>query len=251
MGFARGPNLVTREILTVFDAASPRSYPGSGTELFDLVSDNNFTLVNSPTYGSGNFGEITFDGSNDYMSNDGSDWMERNFENNQAFTVGSFFKPTSAVNGNTRSALYANQKYKTQGSPGGFGINLINGQYYMNFTAENAGGDGSNGAESYQTMCTIDFITGSDTFIVYTWDGIDTLKAYRDGVLENSLTNSSRSWTTASNSIHQNQRIGTSTQGGWANYFEMDWYNFHLYGTNLTDAEILQNYNALKGRFGL
>lgn len=249
MGTIGGPNLVTRGILTVFDAASSKSYPGSGTDLFDLVSDNNFTLFNGPTYGSSNFGEIVFDGSDDYLSSGLNNFIRDNFTNNQAVTIGAFFKPTSGVGGNTRSALYANQRYKTQDNPGGFGINIINNTYCWNFTAENVGGSGFSGSESYEQMCTIPFITGSDTYITYTWNGSNVMKAYRDGVLEKTVTNSSNQYTTSS--ANKSQMIGRSTQGGWGNYFSMDWYNFHLYGVDLTDAEILQNYNSIKGRFNL
>jgi len=31
----------------------------------------------------------------------------------------------------------------------------------------------------------------------------------------------------------------------------MNCYNFHVYDKGLTDSEVLQNYNATKGRFGL
>ena len=51
MGFSRGPNIVNKELLYTLDAASPKSFPGSGTTWFNLASNNdNATLSNSPTF---------------------------------------------------------------------------------------------------------------------------------------------------------------------------------------------------------
>ena len=48
MGFFRGPNIVRDGLVLALDAASPRSYPGSGTTWFDLSGNNfNFTLDGS------------------------------------------------------------------------------------------------------------------------------------------------------------------------------------------------------------
>ena len=65
MAFFRGPNIVTDELVLALDAASPRSYPGSGTVWNDLVGSNNGTLTNNPTFDSGNGGSIVFDGTDD------------------------------------------------------------------------------------------------------------------------------------------------------------------------------------------
>lgn len=249
MGFHRGPNLVTDNLKFALDAASIKSYPGSGTTVSDLVSTNNFEATNGPTFGNNYYGSITFDGTNDYLTSGLNNWVRDNFTNNQAVTIGVFLKPTGAVTGNGRSAIYANQLYKTQNNPGGFGINIINGNYCWNFTAENVGGSGFSGSESYEQRCTIPFITGSNTYIAYTWNGSNVMKAYRDGVLEKTLTNSSNQYTTAS--ANRTQMIGRSTQGGWGNYFSMDWYSMHIYGKELSADEISQNYNAIRKRFDL
>jgi hypothetical protein len=45
MGFFRGPNIVRDGLVLALDAASPRSYPGSGTTWYDLSGNgNNGTL---------------------------------------------------------------------------------------------------------------------------------------------------------------------------------------------------------------
>ena len=53
-------------LVLYLDAASPSSYPGSGTTWFDRTGNgNNGTLTNGPTYSSANFGSIVFDGVDD------------------------------------------------------------------------------------------------------------------------------------------------------------------------------------------
>jgi hypothetical protein len=50
------------------DAGNIKSYPGSGTTWRDLSGNgNNGTLTNGPTYSSSNKGSIVFDGSNDFV----------------------------------------------------------------------------------------------------------------------------------------------------------------------------------------
>lgn len=64
MGFTRGPRIVTDGLVLALDAASPRSYPGSGTTLFDLSGNGNEgTLTSGPTFSTQNKGAIQVDGS--------------------------------------------------------------------------------------------------------------------------------------------------------------------------------------------
>jgi len=68
MGLAHSPRIVTDGLVLCLDAASKRSYPGTGTTWTDLKSGNNGTLTNGPTFNTGNGGSIVFDGSNDYVT---------------------------------------------------------------------------------------------------------------------------------------------------------------------------------------
>lgn len=72
MGCSSGPDIVEDGLVLCLDAASKRSYPGTGTTWSDLTS-NNFdgTLVNSPTFVSdGPISYFQFDGSNERVDFD-------------------------------------------------------------------------------------------------------------------------------------------------------------------------------------
>jgi hypothetical protein len=69
MGFSRGPKIVTDGLVLALDAANPKSYPGSGTTWSDLSGNgNDGSLINGPTFDSGNNGSIVFDGVDDRLS---------------------------------------------------------------------------------------------------------------------------------------------------------------------------------------
>jgi hypothetical protein len=73
MAFNYSPKIVTDGLILYLDAANTRSYPGTGTTWNDVSrSGINGTLVNGPTFSSANGGSIVFDGTNDYVDLGGS-----------------------------------------------------------------------------------------------------------------------------------------------------------------------------------
>ena len=68
MSYQNGPRIVTNGLVLCLDAGNTKSYPGTGTAWTDLSGNgNNGTLTNGPTYSSANKGSIVFDGTNDYV----------------------------------------------------------------------------------------------------------------------------------------------------------------------------------------
>ena len=60
MGAFGGPDIITDGLVFAVNAASTRSYPGSGNTWYNLSGENNGTLVNNPTFNSN--GWFDFDG---------------------------------------------------------------------------------------------------------------------------------------------------------------------------------------------
>jgi hypothetical protein len=68
MAFFHSPNIVTNGLVLAWDAANPKSYPGSGTAIYDLSGNgNNGTLYNGVGFSTNYKGVLTFDGTNDYI----------------------------------------------------------------------------------------------------------------------------------------------------------------------------------------
>jgi len=68
MGFYRGPNIVTDGLVLAVDAASERSYPGSGTTATDLAGTSTISLDNGVGFSSANGGTFVFDGIDDEIN---------------------------------------------------------------------------------------------------------------------------------------------------------------------------------------
>jgi hypothetical protein len=68
MGVGYNPKISTNGLILCIDAANPKSYPGSGTAVYDITGNGyNGTLVNGASYNSANGGVFVLDGVNDYI----------------------------------------------------------------------------------------------------------------------------------------------------------------------------------------
>jgi hypothetical protein len=228
-------NVLTYGLITSYDAGNPISYPGTGTTWYDLTGNgNNGTLYNSPTYSNG---EISFDGLDDYMQ---ANILNTLLDGDPNFSVEFFVKRTiNFNNGGFWGIGGAGQGYGIGGwTPTQNEIHLdlydstrlSSGQYYP-----------------------------SNTYVHVVWAksgtsiSTSTVNLYINGVLTNlTLT---RGQTTG-------PRYNTSTPGvgialGRLNgnasslYAPITVGTFRIYDRQLTQGEVLNNYNAQKSRFGL
>lgn len=96
MALYHSPRIVTDGLVLCLDAANVRSYPGSGTSWFDLSGNGNTgTLVNGPTFNSGNGGSIVFDGADDRASLGGGYLVSTTLP----FTINMWFNISVRTNG--------------------------------------------------------------------------------------------------------------------------------------------------------
>jgi hypothetical protein len=215
-----GPgNIVTNGLVLYLDAANYQSYVSGSTTWRDLSSSNlSGSLINGPTYNSGNAGSIVFDGVDDYV-NCGSGisttttitvnaWVKLSINNNYQHIVDSSGNTWHlAVLNNGRAYFWDGNVYHTAG-----GI-LSTNTWYM--------------------------VTGVKTLI--------TNDIYINGTINNSLNSTS--------SINTNTVNLSRWQGNLDNpisrYLNGNIATTQIYNRALTASEVLQNYNATKGRFGL
>ena len=104
-----GNNDIVREGLVFWvDSGQHKSYIGSGTTIYDMSGqDNNGTLTNSPSFSDGN---IDLDGTNDYINfGDVSDYE---WAYNEPFTICAWFYLDSDQNGMIASKAQSSGNYR-------------------------------------------------------------------------------------------------------------------------------------------
>ena len=221
MGIARGPKIVTSGLVLALDAADKLSYPGSGTTWRNLASNNfNCTLTNGPTFSGANMGSIVYDGADD----SGTCNLVTSDANN--VTLEAWFKITTLpgtiilYNGNSAASGYG----FTHGACGATSTTL-----YVFFGGLN---------------CNVVSYAGMTTNVWYQAVYTRTTTPSTSNILY--INGISRSTNTSSN---PNAPAGTTSIGdpGYPGYISIA----RIYNRALTATEILQNYNATKGRYGL
>jgi hypothetical protein len=219
MAFYYSPKIVTDGLVLYLDAANPNSYVSGSTTWRDISrGGNNGTLINGPTYSSLNEGSIVFDGVDDYVSTNQS-------LVSLSFSYEVFLRPSNITKdqmyiGTTIPATYI----RIVGSSAFISVNTTSGQ---------------------QTLLHPQTLSNNTTYhIVSIYNGV-RLKIYVNGVLtEGSILN-----------LPLQQPVATSRIGRWRDSdprsFVGEIYNIRLYNKELTQTEVLQNYNATKSRYGL
>lgn len=234
MTYQTGPRIVTNGLVFCVDAADTNSYPGTGTTWSDLLtSGRTGTLTNGPTFNSSNRGSIVFDGTNDYIdfgnTNIGVDLTDKSFCA-WVYFGSSLNNPTGIIdkdfdNGGTNYGGW------------GFWVQSNRKLWWWNHGNQDLLDDGS-----------VTIGTNIWTHIAVTYNySTKTAIFYINGVLNSSKTNASIVEKSSSTS---NLVIGCirGAAGGFANGRIS---NVSAYNKVLSATEILQNYNATKGRYNL
>ena len=230
MGLGHSPSIVRDGLVLYLDAANSKSYPGSGTTVFDLTSrNNNTTLINGVGYDSTTLGSLVFDGINDYVQTTTS--------------IG------ADLTGNFTFSIWAIRLGNSTTSIGG----LIGNLWHTSLT----------GASIY-------FRNNNTQIEIQTADGTARTSYTLTNPVSNLnwsnyvLTNSAGLVSVYVNGILIDSRariISPSstrpiTIGRWAGSYSQyvlngKISNAQVYNKALTEAEIKQNFNALRGRFGV
>jgi len=228
----RGPNIVIDGLVLYLDAGSPNSYQGSGTTWKDISKyyQNDGTLTNGPTYSSANNGSIVFDGVDDYVLGDSNLGIVGDAE----FTIAYW-------------AYWDDNSFSTN-FPSGFGGNA------SNTTGRNLSTTWSNGRialDYWNNRFRANTVLSVKTWYYVTFTKVPGLnnatntKLYANTVeLAGATENSSN----APNIIDSPFVVGRLDATRW---FRGKIPSVQVYNRALTSNEILQNYNATKGRFGL
>jgi hypothetical protein len=229
MAFAYSPKIVTDGLVFAVDAANTKSYPGSGTTWKDLSGNgNDGTLINGPTFDSGNGGSIVFDKTNDYVEGPASN----SFGFGTNITIECWFKTTESFGINNSST--AGRIVNLHANSPGTNVNIQIGSEGLGFY--NIGN-----ATFYNDG--IPANTGKWIHGVVVINGINS-KLYRNNLVTINVNGN------AIPSFSSYPVIIGSYEGS-SRFFGGNLALAKLYNRALTASEVSQNYNALKSRFGL
>jgi len=223
-------------LVLCLDAGNTKSYPGSGTTWTDLSGNGNTgTLMNGPTYSSVNGGSIVFDGVDDYGYIDYS----------------SSLAPTSAISGG--GWIYYSNWSTSQGNifsklqSGGYALQHSSTTPQVYFLVRLGG--------VYRTSAFDKSLMNSGwNHIFGTFDG-RYIRMYLNGNAVGTPYDHG-SVAAIEYAVNNNLAIGIDAAAGSSNSVEGNLTNatisnLQIYNRALTASEIQQNFNALRGRFGV
>lgn len=232
MSLGHGASIVRDGLVLYLDAANKKSYPGTGTVWNDLSGNgNNGTLVNGVSYSTDNNGAMVFDGANDTINCGAMPVIGSSLT---GLTVSMWIRTTTnstrmyAENGTsfTTNTFYLAQENESNltflvfGEGGYDLVQITTPKPYPTNTWFNIAGVWSSGVR-----CKLYY------------NGVDRTEN-RNGSIRNSLIN-------GDNNLFLGSRDGTSL------YHQGDISATQIYNRALTDSEIQQNFNAIRGRYGI
>lgn len=231
-----GPKIVTDGLVLCLDAASSKSYPGSGSAWFDLSANSaDCSLINSPTYITNN--SFSFDGIDEYGS------ITNIPTRSNTVTHEVWVRPTSLTGGEGgRSCLIKPQGTNTLSDTHCY--IMSNGSVETSLRNST-----DNGYEIYSTAANLIAINNWYHIIQTVNRPAGNVRIYINSVLRANNGTSTHNMSYTGNA--QIAQQGTNIASIYARRLNGRIAIAKIYNKVLSASEILQNYNATKGRFGL
>ena len=219
------PAIVTNGLLLNLDEANPASYVGSGTTWRDLSGNNNHATLISGASFEASTNSIVTNGSNQYIS-------------------------VPLFSSSIRNITMQTWVYINANSHGGFMANG-NSSYSIGIGSSVSGEMGNNGNRAWMLFSSVRYIDTSTDYpsgwhlVTMTMDANAKPSYYLDG---------SFVYTSPSGS-NPNTPLGSfnlgAVPGDGEKYYNGKFAAAYFYNRVLSTAEIVQNYEAVKARFGL
>ena len=227
--------IIQQGLILNLDAGNPYSYAGSGATWYDASGNsNNATLINSPTYSVDNGGLLNWaSASSQYTT----------VAMNSGLRVANITQEVWVFLNSTADQVFIGSQYGTS-SNNSFALWVSGGTFYFGV---NTGGTFYQSASSTPS-------TSTWYHLVHTYNGT-TQYLYINGVLVTTY-NRAASGNVTYDTSNTLLAIGADFNGTGYNTGPTLFANgkmpiVKIYNIALSAAQVLQNYNATKGRFGL
>jgi hypothetical protein len=225
--------VVTDGLIFNLDAGFTPSYPKNGTTWYDVGGTNNGTLTNGPTFSTDGNGSIVFDGTNDYV-----DCSPYSYNNQNEHSVCVWFSPSNIFN------RYGEIFQKGDRKDFAVRFNDSTGKLQMFYETS-----GSTTAREY-------WVDTNNALTNNTWYHASmTFSNIKNEVIYYLNSEVIGSYFVPSNKVLNDSttelRLGNISQGGGIELYNGKTSIAMMYNRALSATEVLYNYNAQKGRFGL
>jgi hypothetical protein len=251
MGVKAGPRVVKDGLVFHLDASVSRSYSGTGLTANGLIGGIGGTLLNGVGFTSSNNGSFIFDGANDYFESPHSDALNIS----GSITVEVWVYLTSLSNSADMNLIC---KYSNFG--GSNNQSWILFKNTGNYTSYSPDGLTANNNEFCWLASSNGNITGAligtgEQVVVNTWycvvgiynSATEKMLMYVNGVLKTNVTRAGQTSGLLSTNLRNLQIGGTPLDAN--RWIQGRIPSAKVYNRALTAQEILQNYNATKGRY--
>jgi hypothetical protein len=231
MALQHSPSIVTSGLILCLDAGNPRSYGGSGALWTDIGSSGTVaTLANSPTYTSGVNGYFTFNGTNNTASIPYTTLLDPTV----GITIECWVYPTS-ITSSTYQELFRKE----------------NGSARQLFSFQDTGTILSFG--THTTGNGYDELDVSIASGNYVNQWIHIVASYTSGskvIYRNGVEIGSSSSITGS-LVQGDATYYVGSASGSGEWFIGRYAVCKMYSYGLSSTQVLQNFNALRGRYGV
>lgn len=235
-----GPPIVTEGLVGHWDAGNPYSYPSTGTTWTDLAGNSNGTLTNGPTFTADRGGGIVFDGTNDFVDCGSASNLNSSGLNISLEVV--FYYDGSSV----AQTIFAHRLNSGNFEQFAMGIagsatddyaNGVAGTFVHGFVYPSVGGARWRSPRA-------NLSAGIHHVLVTSESSVATL--YVNGVSQSTDTRTSSG---NFSNTGKTCNIGRSNSG--SGHFSGTVFLARVYHKTLSAAEVTQNFNATRGRFGI
>lgn len=253
MGLAHSPSIVMNNLIMYLDAGNAKSYPGTGEIWTDLSGNgNNATRTNNGGYG----GQVTYNSSGFFDFSVNSPSVTAGASAGNGFTLSKLVIPTTASftlsafirrnltvkAGGDRETIFSNaggaDGWRFGIGGGGSVYYLISGTGGVGYQEGNIGGSTLTDGNWHMMTAVFDRAAQLGSYTVY---------GYIDGVATGSAAITAGA---GGNAAFTSNFPGVG-YGGCCDVFAGQIGTVSAYDRALTESEVKQNFNALRGRFGI
>ena len=223
MAIGYNPSIVMNGLVLCIDPANVKSYPKTGNTCIDVSNNgNNGNMINVAGYNTANSGSFIFNGANSYIDCGSSSNLNTG---NNISTIVWFNSNSNAAYSVLASKLFSGYTlgWEIANSSGGLRVSMRPGPY-IDFTGAS-------------------ITLGKWYMGAFTYDGI-SCRMYVDGAFWSAGAISGATNLNSTATFQIGSRFG-------GNNFNGNIGMTMMYNRKLSDAEILQNFNATRGRYGI